>query len=86
MLTEYIVKQSVSLCCFEFDHSTRNSGFGEVRFTSTETIRAISDGETRTATSAFTQLLSSDGFGEGNCKLYCPECHCLVLIVSLATL
>ena len=33
-------------------------------FTSTETVRAIRDGEPRTSTSIFTQLLSSDETGD----------------------
>ena len=32
----------------------------QCRFTSTETIRTVRDGEPRTATSTFTQLLSSE--------------------------
>ena len=42
-------------------------------FTSTETIRLIRDGEPRTATSTFTQLLSSDRAVQVQCCFTSPE-------------
>ena len=43
--------------------------FVQCSFTSTETIRTIRDGEPRTSTSTFTQLLSSVCLS----KLFCPN-------------
>ena len=40
----------------------------QCRFTSTETIRTVRDGEPRTATSTFTQLLSSDKAVNKSCE------------------
>ena len=39
-------------------------------FTATETIRTVRDGEPRTATSTFTQLLSSEGLSSSSMLLY----------------
>ena len=48
-----------------FSRSIKNlQGSVQCCFTSTETIRAFRDGEPRTATSTFTQLLSSDLQGQ----------------------
>ena len=55
--------------CAEKSHRVRTSSCGNPKvgiqvqccFASTETIRTIREGEPRTATSTFTQLLSSDG-------------------------
>ena len=43
-------------------YTCRTKSFVQCRFTSSETVRTIRDGETRTSTSTLTQLLSSEEF------------------------
>ena len=62
--------------------------FNQCCFTSTETIRTARDREPRTATSTFTQLLSSENYEGSYGRLYTSYCykstkHCRCLTVKV---